>query len=92
MFSTVYSAATNGIDGYLITVECNADNRMPHLELVGLPDAAVKESKERVRMKQVTRTEKQGAREENRRALMQNRSKDNKSQNEKKSLNISTIA
>jgi magnesium chelatase family protein len=49
MFSTVYSAATNGIDGYLITVECNADNRMPHLELVGLPDAAVKESKERVR-------------------------------------------
>lgn len=35
-------------------------------------------------MKQVTRTEKQGAREENRRALMQNRSKDNKSQNEKK--------
>ena len=43
MFSTVYSAATNGIDGYLITVECNADNRMPHLELVGRPDAAVKE-------------------------------------------------
>ena len=49
MLSTVYSAATNGIDGYLITVECNADNRMPHLELVGLPDAAVNESKERVR-------------------------------------------
>ncbi len=49
MFATVYSAATQGIDGYIITVECNADERMPHFDLVGLPDTAVKESKERVR-------------------------------------------
>ncbi len=49
MFATVYSAATQGIDGYIITVECNAEERIPHFDLVGLPDAAVKESKERVR-------------------------------------------
>lgn len=49
MLSTVYSAATSGIDGYIITVECNADERLPHFDLVGLPDAAVKEAKERVR-------------------------------------------
>ena len=49
MLSTVYSAATSGINGYIITVECNADERLPHFDLVGLPDAAVKEAKERVR-------------------------------------------
>lgn len=49
MLSTVYSAATSGIDGYIITVECNADDRIPHFDIVGLPDAAVKEAKERVR-------------------------------------------
>lgn len=49
MFATVYSAAIQGIDGYMITVECNSDDRLPHFDLVGLPDAAVKESKERVR-------------------------------------------
>ncbi len=49
MLSVVYSAAAVGINGYVITVECNADSRLPHFDIVGLPDAAVKESKERVR-------------------------------------------
>jgi len=49
MLSTLYSAATNGIDGYIVTVECNSDNRIPHFDIVGLPDAAVKEAKERIR-------------------------------------------
>ena len=49
MLSTVFSAGLFGIDGYIVTVECNAQNRIPEFELVGLPDLAVKEAKERVR-------------------------------------------
>ena len=49
MLSTVYSAGLYGIDGYIVTVECNAQSRIPDFELVGLPDLAVKEAKERVR-------------------------------------------
>lgn len=50
MLSTVYSAGLFGIDGYIVTVECNAQSRIPDFELVGLPDLAVKEAKDRVRM------------------------------------------
>ena len=49
MFSTAYSAGLFGIDGFLVTVECNSVNNIAAFELVGLPDAAVKEAKERVR-------------------------------------------
>ncbi len=49
MLSTVYSAGLFGIDGYIVTVECNAQSRMADFQLVGLPDLAVKEAKERVR-------------------------------------------
>lgn len=49
MLSCVYSAGLYGIDGYIVTVECNAQSRIPDFELVGLPDLAVKEAKERVR-------------------------------------------
>ncbi len=49
MLSTVYSAGLFGIDGYIVTVECNARSRIPDFQLVGLPDLAVKEAKERVR-------------------------------------------
>ena len=49
MLSTVFSAGLFGIDGYIVTVECNAQSRIPTFELVGLPDLAVKEAKERVR-------------------------------------------
>ncbi len=49
MLSTVYSAGLFGIDGFMVSVECNAQSRMRRFELVGLPDLAVKEAKERVR-------------------------------------------
>ena len=49
MLSTVYSAGLFGIDGYIVTVECNARSRIPDFQLVGLPDLAVREAKERVR-------------------------------------------
>ena len=48
MLSTLYSAGLYGIDGYIVTVEADAQPKLPLFELVGLPDAAVKESRERV--------------------------------------------
>ena len=49
MISEVFSAGVLGVDGYEVTVECSGFDRLPNFELVGLPDAAVKEAKERVR-------------------------------------------
>ena len=49
MLSTVFSAGLFGIDGFLVSVECNGYKSIPSFDIVGLPDLAVKESKERVR-------------------------------------------
>ena len=49
MLSHVRSLGLSGIDGYEVSVECYITNGMPGFEVVGLPDAAVKESRERVR-------------------------------------------
>ncbi len=49
MLSSIFCAGIFGIDGYIVTVEADAQPRLPNFELVGLPDAAVKEAKERVR-------------------------------------------
>ena len=48
MLSRIYSSGLHGIDGFIVTVECSGWNRIPKFELVGLPDAAVKEAKNRV--------------------------------------------
>ena len=48
MLSKVYTSGIIGIDGFLVTVECSAWKRIPKFDLVGLPDAAVKEAKNRV--------------------------------------------
>jgi magnesium chelatase family protein len=48
MLSKVYSSATYGIDAYVVEVETNVEKNAPCFTLVGLPDNAVKESKERV--------------------------------------------
>ncbi|MBW3623207.1 MAG: YifB family Mg chelatase-like AAA ATPase [Armatimonadetes bacterium] len=49
MLARAYSAAVSGISAYLLTVECDLSGGLPHFTLVGLPDAAVQESRERVR-------------------------------------------
>ena len=49
MLSSVYSAGIFGIDGYIVTVEADGQPRLPNFDLVGLPDMAVKEAKDRVR-------------------------------------------
>ena len=49
MFAKSYGATTMGVDGILIDVEVDAGYGMPSFDIVGLPDTAVRESKERVR-------------------------------------------
>lgn len=49
MLASVQSMGLMGIQGYPVTVEAYCTDGMPMFELVGLPDAAVKESRERVR-------------------------------------------
>lgn len=45
----VYSRANLGVDSPLVTVEAHLSNGLPAFNIVGLPETAVKESKERVR-------------------------------------------
>ena len=49
MFSKVKSFSLLGLDGLLIDVEVDINKGLPSYDVVGLPDVAVKESKERVR-------------------------------------------
>ncbi len=49
MFSSVRSFGVAGVGGYEVRVEVNITNGLPAFEIVGLPDAAVRESRERVR-------------------------------------------
>ncbi|MBE6670993.1 MAG: ATP-binding protein [Ruminococcaceae bacterium] len=48
MLSTVYSSGIMGIDGFEVIVECNMQDKLPCFEIVGLPDAAVKEAEKRI--------------------------------------------
>ena len=48
MLSTVFTCGLRGIDGYTVTVECSSAPTLPFFEIVGLPDTAIKESKERI--------------------------------------------
>jgi magnesium chelatase family protein len=47
--AVVYSRAQVGIEAPLVTIEVHLSNGLPGLSIVGLPEAAVKESKDRVR-------------------------------------------
>ena len=49
VLASVQSMGMTGIQGYPVTVEAYCVDGMPMFEIVGLPDAAVKESRERVR-------------------------------------------
>src|SRR5947209_1276568 len=48
MFAKIYSAAVFGVDAYEVEIEVNSAGGLPAIVVVGLPDAAVKESKDRV--------------------------------------------
>jgi len=49
MLAIVESCTLIGIDGYLVKVEVDVSLGLPGFEIVGLPDTAVKEAKDRVR-------------------------------------------
>ena len=49
MLSKIQSLGCRGVTGYAVSVECLVSNGLPGFDIVGLPDAAVKEARERVR-------------------------------------------
>lgn len=49
MVSKIRSLGLGGLSGYAVSVECSLSNGLPAFDIVGLPDAAVKEARERVR-------------------------------------------
>lgn len=48
MFCSVQSMGLSGIESYPVTVEVDCRRGLPRFDIVGLPDAAVKEARERV--------------------------------------------
>ena len=48
MLAKIYSAAVYGVDAYEVEIEVNGAGGDPVIVIVGLPDAAVKESRDRV--------------------------------------------
>jgi magnesium chelatase family protein len=49
MFSRVRSLGASGVGGYEVSVEVNISSGLPAFDIVGLPDAAVREARDRVR-------------------------------------------
>ncbi len=49
MICSVHTLGVTGIQGSIVTAECYVSNGLPGFDIVGLPDAAVKEARERVR-------------------------------------------
>lgn len=49
MFTSIPSVAVRGLDGVKIDVEVDVHGGLPKFFIVGLPDAAIQESRERVR-------------------------------------------
>jgi len=49
MLAVVESCSTKGVEGYIVQVEVDVSPGLPGFYICGLPDAAVKESKDRVR-------------------------------------------
>ena len=49
MICSVHTLGINGIQGSEVVAECYVTNGLPNFDIVGLPDAAVKEARGRVR-------------------------------------------
>ena len=50
MLATVPSATLLGVEGRPVSVEVHVSNGLPGFTIVGLPDAACRESRDRVRV------------------------------------------
>ena len=49
MYTQLHSTGVFGIDAYMVEVEADVTSAFPSFDIVGLPDTAVKESRDRVR-------------------------------------------
>ena len=49
MLSKIYAATSNGFNGQLVEVECDISSGLPGVTIVGLPNKAIDEAKDRVR-------------------------------------------
>lgn len=49
VFARIFTGALTGIDAKPVTVEVDLSAGLPKLDIVGLPDAAVNQSRERVK-------------------------------------------
>ena len=49
MVYSIHSLGLHGVAGYPVSVECDLSNGLPAFTVVGLPDAAINEARERVR-------------------------------------------
>ena len=49
MLARIHSAATLGLESRVLDVEVDASHGLPRFTIVGLPDATVREARERVR-------------------------------------------
>ena len=48
MYSHLHSAAVCGVNAFVVEIETHLDNALPAFNIVGLPDSAVKESRDRI--------------------------------------------
>ena len=48
MYSKLFSASVFGIDAFIVEIETHLDNSLPGFAIVGLPDATIRESRERI--------------------------------------------
>ena len=49
MVRSIQSLGLHGVTGYLVSAECDLSGGLPAFTVVGLPDTAVSEARERVR-------------------------------------------
>lgn len=49
MFTKIYSASMNGLEGISISVEVDVAGSWPGFQIIGLPDTSIQEAKERIR-------------------------------------------
>jgi len=49
LFSKILSAGISGIDAFIVDVEIDVGKGLPTFNVIGLPDAAIKEAKERIK-------------------------------------------
>jgi len=49
MIAKIYSSCVLGVDAYEVTAEVDTGSGLPHFNIVGLPDMAIKESRDRIK-------------------------------------------